>query len=497
MVPCVNALPELADMKYGKCLGTVGTICLYGCPQTPFANTTATYEDPLNAALFADCSFWNVSETSHSKSLIITFDAETIRGLALDVIYGEMEKLMLKCDARICVGRVTDTRVVVYAFKKGYGKWPDMTSTAAIFSFGVVPMLFKSKRGCSPGLLSAAVHKLLNSMREGIANMIAVLPQAGVEVTFQQVLEIVMEATADECWSWKGECEAVPAKNRTAFQSTFLRTFTTAIRTKELMNKPPLMMNAFEPSEFVAPLKCFINLDQRGSRLLEQSGGAKEWYSLEDLYKNGDLMRRYGIVILGDNTTTGFGKSQLALSLACHYAKSYSISHRTPADTALVFKSSTVESGKDVVWSPGCAWVLDEVRPSSKEQIPYCDEEILKIMMSPATAGSIRCHHRDLKLPAGVPRIYTSNAACGQEWCGQRLKWSLPLQRKAIVFKITKPLLKPRVAGDAGDIDSSGYNTSTEKITAAMKEAAAEIPLPPAAPAASSSGSFFCPRRPA
>ena len=160
-------------MKYGKCLGTVGAICLYGCPQTPFANTTATYEDPLNAALFEDCSFWNVSETSHSKSLIITFDAETIRGLALDVIYGEMEKLMQKCDARICVGRVSDTRVVVYAFKKGYGKWPDMTSTAAIFSFGVVPMLFKSKRGCSPGLMSTAVQKLFASMREGIANMIA------------------------------------------------------------------------------------------------------------------------------------------------------------------------------------------------------------------------------------------------------------------------------------------------------------------------------------
>jgi hypothetical protein len=496
MVPCVKVLPELAEMQYGKCLGALGPITLYGRPRQTFANPTAKFEDPLNAMQFEDCSFWDVSETSHSKSLIIIFDDESMRGLALDLVYGEMERLMQRCDARICVGRVSDVRVVVYAYKKGYTKWPDLTRTAAIFSFGVVPMLFKSRKGGNSSLMSTAVQKLFATMREGIANMIAVLPQAGVEVTFQQVLEMVVEATSDECWLWKGECEAVPVKNRTAFQSTFLRTFNTAMKTKELMNKPPLMMNAFEPSEFVAPLTSFINLDQRGSRLLEQSGGAVEWFSLEDLYKNGDLMRRYGIVILGDNTTTGFGKSQLAMSLACHYAKSFSISHRTPSDTALVFKSSTVESGKDVVWSSGCAWVLDEVRPSSKEQIPYCDEEILKIMMSPATAGSIRCHHRDLKLPAGVPRIYTSNASSGQEWCGQRLKWSLPLQRKSIVFRITKPVLKRREAGVDADFDSSGYNQSTERITAVMKEAAAAIPPPVIAPV-SSSGGFFCPRRPA
>ena len=43
-------------------------------------------------------------------------------------------------------------------------------------------------------------------------------------------------------------------------------------------------------------------------------------------------------------------------------------------------------------------------------------------------------------LPEGVPRIFTANAESAQAWCGNRLKWSEPLQRKTIVFSITQPL---------------------------------------------------------
>ena len=44
-------------------------------------------------------------------------------------------------------------------------------------------------------------------------------------------------------------------------------------------------------------------------------------------------------------------------------------------------------------------------------------------------------------LLAGVPRIFTGNAETAQQWCGLRLKWSEPIQRKAIVFIVKSPLV--------------------------------------------------------
>ena len=41
----------------------------------------------------------------------------------------------------------------------------------------------------------------------------------------------------------------------------------------------------------------------------------------------------------------------------------------------------------------------------------------------------------------GHPRVCTANVMNVQEWCGYRLKWSYPLQRKAIVFQITDYLI--------------------------------------------------------
>ena len=40
----------------------------------------------------------------------------------------------------------------------------------------------------------------------------------------------------------------------------------------------------------------------------------------------------------------------------------------------------------------------------------------------------------------GVPRIFTANSSTPDDWVEPRMRWSAPLQRKAVVFKITQPL---------------------------------------------------------
>ena len=66
---------------------------------------------------------------------------------------------------------------------------------------------------------------------------------------------------------------------------------------------------------------------------------------------------------------------------------------------------------------------------------------MLKVLLSPRQAGTLRARNTDIKLPEGVVRIITSNAVDGQDWCGKKIPWSDPLKRKSIRFNITKPLI--------------------------------------------------------
>ncbi len=83
---------------------------------------------------------------------------------------------------------------------------------------------------------------------------------------------------------------------------------------------------------------------------------------------------------------------------------------------ALVFKSTTVDVGKEVDWKAGNVWILSEVKPANKEQLPYCDGDIMKVLFMPSSGGTVRCHYRDCVLPPLVPWISTSSASNPQAW---------------------------------------------------------------------------------
>ena len=65
------------------------------------------------------------------------------------------------------------------------------------------------------------------------------------------------------------------------------------------------------------PLAAFINLrNTKGKHLIEVENGSSQWetFDLTDLFTK-PLLSKYGIVILGDNRTTGYGKTQFAKRL--------------------------------------------------------------------------------------------------------------------------------------------------------------------------------------
>jgi hypothetical protein len=200
---------------------------------------------------------------------------------------------------------------------------------------------------------------------------------------------------------------------------------------------------------------------------------------------------------LGSDSTTGYGKTQFALRLACEWAKVLAESRGLSRDAAQVVLMNSLDAAKDVEFKPGMALVLDEFSPADSEPLVYISENMLKVLLCPSVIGTIRARNQEIKLCEGVARIITANAASPADWCGAKITYSEPLRRKSIVFQITKPLCDPRwVSGLVGS--ASSRDPAIEAAGALMQArlASAGIAMPVLlAPAPSGLASLMCPVR--
>jgi hypothetical protein len=194
-------------------------------------------------------------------------------------------------------------------------------------------------------------------------------------------------------------------------------------------------------------------------------------------------MMRYGVLIHGTNETTGFGKSTLALCLARDYAVMYNRTFDLPKSDALVVFSQTLDSLRGIRFKKGMILVLDEFSPSDADQIQYLSEQGLKTLMDPRMPASLRARNNNVELPPGVPRLFTSNCETPAEWCGKRIPWSPPLQRKTVCFNITRPLCTPGWATET-DIPSDDESAVFEGMSAlfppTVQNTTVAVPEPPA-----------------
>ena len=92
-------------------------------------------------------------------------------------------------------------------------------------------------------------------------------------------------------------------------------------------------------------------------------------------------MGKHGIVILGHDTTTGFGKTRLALRLAVEWAIAYNHEHDLPKTEAKIVFTNTIDVARDIVFQKGFVWVIDDMKDHDKEQVMYLSENGLKVWL--------------------------------------------------------------------------------------------------------------------
>ena len=219
----------------------------------------------------------------------------------------------------------------------------------------------------------------------------------------------------------KGRANIKPPSQQSEFEKNFLKVFCDLKTIRELKNTSSVCtFSAYEPPDSlgIVPMDRLINLNQKGMRRREVEGTEEE-YELNDLFKNPSLMVKHGIVILGHDTTTGYGKTRLALRLAVEWAKAYNKQHDLAKEEAKVVFTNTVDVARDIVFQKRFVWVIDDMKAHDKEQVVHLSENGLKVLLSPGDCGTVRARNQDVQLPSGVPRIFTANAASPAEWVGE------------------------------------------------------------------------------
>ena len=179
-----------------------------------------------------------------------------------------------------------------------------------------------------------------------------------------------------------------------------------------------------------------------GTRLEERTGNLIQ-YNLHDLLTNKEnLLFRYGIVIIGANSTSGFGKSAFCKALACAVSQCIAEAKRMTSDRARVIYTRTLEGLRDVEFHEGDTILLDEFQPGDSKSNVYISDTILKTFNDPSEVCTFRARNKDIVIPPGICRVTCGNGDDRKNYFGDTD--SKPLQRKTITFFIKRPLVKQR-----------------------------------------------------
>jgi len=303
--------------------------------------------------------------------------------------------------------------------------------------------------------------------------------------------------TRDRVETMRDEMLIKQAKTRSSFEVAFLSGFGQLVKVKEMRSRGSqgLVFNAYDPPFPVVPLEFLTGLQQRGTRLQEVTRKT-EHLTLFDLLADAGRLEKHGALILGANSTTGFGKTQYALRVACEWSKAMAQARGLSRDSARVAFMNSLDAARDVEFAPGMALVLDEFSPSDSESLVYISETMLKVLMCPSTPGTIRARNQEIKLCEGVARILTANASTASEWCGRSIKWSDPLARKTMVFQVTAPLCSRVWVNSLSSAVSSCGPSQQASILLRSRLAAAGVEAPVQQPVAPTGlSSLLCPRR--
>ena len=215
-----------------------------------------------------------------------------------------------------------------------------------------------------------------------------------------------------------------------------------------------------------------------GTRLEERTGNLIR-YTLREVLENKDqVLFRYGIVIIGANSTSGFGKSAFCKALACSVSQCLAEAHRMTSERARVIYTRTLEGLRDVEFHNGDTILLDEFQPGDTQSNVYMTPTILKTFNDPSEICTFRARNKDIIIPPGICRVTCGNGEDRKNYFGDTD--SLPLQRKTITLFIKKPLVKNEWVESLRQPMNltSEVNEVTELLVTRMASVAAEPSSP-------------------
>lgn len=356
-------------------------------------------------------------------------------------VYETLSSILSPLECHLCVGTLVDpdtqeTNILIYMRKQSHRALPNLAIE------GKQPTSYcPCEHFKAPGIASA-IQSFSSVVSSVITAIVVEKPRDGDNnFSFHQLLHETQTMSKLDLAMVKGQIKSKKKADLTDFDQQFLKVLPTVMEIRKINDESQgsLMFNAYDPPFNVCPLSDLINLHQEGTRLKEVVM-TDETFNLKDPLRRASIMSNYSVILLGNSTTTGFGKTQYTLRLAIEWAKAYSEYHRLPKESAIVYLSSTIDPAKNVHFKPGMVWILDEFHPYDSHQLVHCSETMLKVLLSPQMNGTVRGRNDDVKLVSGVARIISANSNSPEAWCGTSSKWSEPLRRKSICFTITEPL---------------------------------------------------------
>ena len=298
-------IPELDDLRFGAPAGHIGKYNLYD-----LGKVETTLDEELTGTWSSFEDFMQEMELPmtgrrRAKNIILKFEHPDNEFNSPSTLYKFVREQMGTARCLMRVSSMLNEPSMVFIHRQDDEPVPVMPIGAKAYKF--------KSGGRGNKSFETIVEAILTTKGSSTSNFVFRAPQGG-QFSFDELLNATRSLTEKEIHRMKGIVECKPMKQRTEFDSAFMRCLSTIHKLKDIDRVNNMMINAFNPKTLVCPMELLINMGQEGCRLKEVEMH-NEVYSLRQLLTNAEIMSRYTILILGANGTTGFGKTQFALRL--------------------------------------------------------------------------------------------------------------------------------------------------------------------------------------
>jgi hypothetical protein len=221
-------------------------------------------------------------------------------------------------------------------------------------------------------------------------------------------------------------------------------------------------VNCLNPPHHIFKAADYVDLNALIGERVDELSGLPVRVSYMSFLRDPRLHRRYAAVVLGNNETSGWGKSSLAESSARAWCLDRCERNGLPLESAMYLRVNSIDSIRAHQKSiDGIGtFIFDEVVLADRSQVQHMSENGVKSLLDVTRPADLRAREHQVILPADVPRIFTANSGSLEEWLGDvvvHIRDCIPIFRRAFVFVMTQRQLRESavlairpVAGQSG-----------------------------------------------